>query len=204
MALYGNNKFEFKKDGNVYENRTFKFVLPLLKIYGQSIINIYNQMRKVAVGINDFTAMQLGVDYDKHIFILVDIENTEAYLESSFDGFLETIRQHPAYEYDYCYDFKLKLHMVIIKLPDRFVKALQHFKESRYSKMFNKADLDFFFSTKRGEVHKPILTKEHSYKKIFEEKIKENFVLQEAPQEEWYEYDFPLELKEEIFNYRGV
>lgn len=204
MALYGSNKFELKKDGSVYENRTFKFVLPLLKIYGESIVTLYNQMRKVAVGINDFTAMKLGIMYDKHIFILVDIENTEKYNDISFEEFMESVRNHAAYEYDYCYDFKLKLHMIIIKLPDRFIRTLEHFKESKYSKMFNQADLDYFFSTKRGEVHKPILTKEHSYKKIFEEKIKENFILKELPDEDWHEYDFPLELKEEIFNYRDV
>jgi hypothetical protein len=198
--LYGKRKINIKKNLQPYENRTYRFVLPIIKVYGKQLLSLFSSLKKVAVGINDYTAMELGIEYDKHIFILIDVQNTE-----NFDDLLWTIKQHPAYEYDYVFDIYNQLHMIILKMPQKFINVLEHFKSGNYSKMFTKEDLQFFFGGKDWHsVHKeikPILTKQEAYKPVFEKKIKEEFMIVDLPNIEWKEFDFPPELKEEIFNY---
>lgn len=201
MKLYGKNKLDVTKGSPFYKNRTFKFILPIIKLYGKTFLDIYNSLRKIAVGINDYNIASMDIIYNKHIFILIDVDATQC-----FDDLLEMIKIHPAYENDYIYSMTYNLHMLVIKIPNDFISTLENFKQGRYSQMYNQDNLDLLFKNDIPKVGKNpikmVLRKDSAYRPIFEAEIKKHFRIEDVPQVEWDEYDFPIELKEEVFNYR--
>ena len=200
---YGNNKLAIKT-GSFYKNRSHKFVLPILiRSYGKSMTLLYNIMCKAAVGVNDKTAANLGVTYYRHLFILVDIKATkvkiiQTQLYKDFASFMKDVRSHEAYEYDYCYEQNMQ--MVILKLPEKYNEVIENFLKGSYSKMLSEEEIERIFTRDRDIHTKSVLKKDINIKSQFTEEVRKNFFMDDSPEVDWYEFDFPPEHKEEIFN----
>jgi len=201
--IYGNNKLAIIK-GNFYKNRSHKFVLPILiRSYGKSMTLLYNTMCKAAVGVNDQTAANLGITYYRHLFILIDVKATkvkiaQTQLYKDFASFMKVIRSHEAYEYDYCYEQDMQ--MIILKLPEKYSEVIEEFLKGSYSKMLSEEEIERIFTRDKDAHTKSVLKKDISMKSQFTEEVKKNFFMDDSPQVDWYEFDFPPEHKEEIFN----
>jgi hypothetical protein len=177
-------------------NRTFLYLVQSLKLYNKTIVSNLEKLKVKAVGICDF-------NYDKNyeqnrIFILVQ-------LNYSFRKVLTLLQEQSFFIDNYIYPHpKLKLHMIVLKLPKDIIPI---FLKGDYSKMFNSEEVDIVYNkiiSKAGiEYNNPIyniVTKHPDHKKVFENELKEDFGKYIVINDD-RELDYPPVLKNEIFNY---
>lgn len=184
--------------GSIVMNKTKKYLLPCLKFYGKDFELKFHSMWKWAVGVGDFITNKSNIKFEKHIFILADIERNS----ETFKDFQTWIKDQSCYEDDYAFDNLLTghLHMFVIKLPEQFYETFETFKRSEYSKMYQPKDLYEFFLEKEDVLR--VLIKDHNYKLQFARQLQEEFNvhIKEDEIDEKFEYDLPLKEDEEYFN----
>lgn len=207
------------QSGKLYENRTWKYVYPCLKSYGGVLKGYLNSLYKMAVTLGDSNA-----DFEeKHcIYILVDtnISTTQTSVGSyreNLSKFLDWVRFQPYYVIDYIFDGleTSEKHMIVLRIPDIYTKAVEKFKKGRYSEMYSSKEIRELFpyvsidnkeietriNTKTKQVRN-VLTKNKEYLPIFQKQVNEEFGVKCSLKDlEDHELDFPPVLKEEIFNF---
>lgn len=188
------------KKGGIYENRTFKYLIPCIKSYGEEFVKKIESVYKVAIGIGDIIVMNRDIKHEKHLFILLD----SSILPMFFQKFIFWIREQPMYEDDYVFGNiqNSPYHMLVIKIPEKYVNSLAEFKKGKYSKMYSKEEIMEMFSNKDSSNVK-ILLRDKSYKFEFTKKLNKLFGtnLTVDDIEDDHELDVPINLEEEIFNY---
>lgn len=193
-------KFQLGKikmeDGKIIQNKTRKYLAPILKCYGDIFTGKFNSVFKVACGIGDMAVQNSGINYERHLFILMDASiGTRHFL-----SFLDWVKEQDYYEDDYVYGNILKsnLHMIVLKVPEQFYDSLETFRQGKYSKMYDYQSIQTYFDN-NPDVMK-VLIKDSNYKvefigevnKLFGTEI-DNFDIKD------YELDFPLNPMEETF-----
>ncbi len=189
------------KIGELYENRTQRYLLPILLTYGESFQVKLNSIFNLAFGIHD-TFLD-GTEYEKQklIYILCD----KAFQKVKFDNFLNYVKHHEYFVMDYAFDDLEhgRKHMIVVKFPEDFYPAYDKFIEGKYSEMYNDAEIRFYIKPtspiiqvlKRTNLMKSVFTKKLN--KLYGTDITEKDVIEGE-----MEYDFPYNKSEEIFNYK--
>lgn len=210
------------QNGKLYENRTWRYLYPSLKVYGATLMNHLASFIKLAVGIGDAYVETT----EPCIFILIDTNRvfpTEAELMAyklKFAKFINWIRYQYFYVTDYIYDgldSGGEKHMVVLKLPHKFDMSYFHFVNGEYSKMYTPKEVNEYFKlinmpqnlavqnkvNERIKTTRAILKKESSYIPTFAKKVNEMFGT-DNPESDFIdaELDFPPNFDEEVFNYR--
>jgi hypothetical protein len=183
--------------GAIQMNKTKRFLYPCLKQYGIEYERKFNSIFKVAIGVGDIVFKETkNYNYEQHLFVLIDI----AVCKPAFKEFIEWIREHQSYEEDYAFDDinKGRLHMVVIKLPEQYYKAIHMFRKSQFSKMYNMKQINDFFDNNLDT--KKILVKHHSYKIEYTKKLNEKYGTTIQPNEIQGEFEEPINPEEELFN----
>ena len=186
--------------GKYYVNKTWRFLLPCLRGHGDIFVSKFNPVFKLAVGIHDTLLDNSKKSDGRSIYILCDkFANRIA-----FDEFLDWIKYQDAYIADYCPDseiLKSRKHVIIIKIPELYNDAYDHFLQGNYSLMYLKEELNLLFSNPGKKKEYDILSREP---KIIEEFVKEvnkefktNAVIDDFKNAE---LELPLKKTEEIFN----
>jgi hypothetical protein len=183
---------------SMVENKTKKYLLPCLKAYGDEFTKRIATVWKVAIGIGDIVTIKSNINFEKHIFILCETKKDI----DSFLRFLDWIKEHDMYEDDYAFDNINDgcLHMLVIKLPEKFYDAYETFKKSEFSHMYSKEDLEIFFKDKPDIVK--ILIRDHNYKLEFSKFLEKEYGVQipVTDIDDTFEFDLPISEYEEIFN----
>lgn len=204
---------EIKEDGLVV-NKTRKYLYPIINYYGDKFVGIMNSLNKAGIGIGDMILERSGITHERHLFILINLKKT--YLSGiNFPEVLNLLREHHSYEDDYRYDLTGKYHMIVIRVPDKYISSFENFKKSQFSKMFSEEEIDLLFKSriKNDEYQKhindikSILKKDVEYQKEFRKLISQKFKmkLEEIhPDALTGELDFNIKNKEEKFNYKIV
>ena len=187
--------------GKIYVNKTYKYLLPCLKMHGPTFVVKLNSIFNLAFGLHD--CLLDGSDYQqqKLIYILSD----KLYQPAKFQNFLNYVKCQDYYVTDYAYDDieKGRKHMVVIKFPEKYNDIYDKFKKGKYSKMYCKDEIEQFFP-KDSEV-KRILVKSLSMRDVFIQKVFDSFgttLSHKDLKDENIEYDFPPEKQKEFFNYQ--
>lgn len=181
--------------GAMYANKTKKYLLPILKYYGEKFTLYINNAYKVACGIGDTTTENVGLDYEKNLFIVFNSQIAPEY----FIKFLNWVREQPYYTDDYVYGNILKspFHMVVLQIPEKFYPSLENFKKGKYSRMYLKEEIDELFI-----LHpqlQGIFTKDPYLKAKFIEQVNKDYGTNLHDFEEDFEVDYPINLQEEKF-----
>lgn len=181
----------------IYPNKTRKYILPCLKVYGDVFTNKISNVFKVAVGIGDIIVDRCGINYEKHIFVLLD----PAIAHGFFLDFLDWIRDQEMYEDDYVYGNiqKATYHMIILRFPEKFWKQFDIFKEGKYSEMYDLETIKSFFQIYPNE--QKVLIKDRNYRIVFTKKLNKEFGTTIQPEEWTGELDFPPTEKTDVFNH---
>jgi hypothetical protein len=182
--------------GNIVMNRTFRYLRPVMREYGPDFLMYYEMMFKVAIGIGDIIIVGSNIKFEKHLFFLVNTRRSR----KSFIEALQWIRGHESYEDDYAFDqiHYGFLHMVVLRIPEKYYRTLYHFKMSRYSKMYTEQDIKKWFENR--EEYK-VLTKNKEYRIEFVRSINERFDSQIEAKDFTGELDFPISEEDEFFNF---
>jgi hypothetical protein len=193
--------------GKLYKNKTFKYLYPLLKYYGQELKIKLNLLSKLAMGIGDTNKT---LDY-KHLYILVD---SSPQFRTYLSEFLEFVRDQSYYVEDYVYS--TNQHMIVFTLPTKAEYVIQTFLAGKYSDMYSTKEIDYMFEhipnmdnkeiiIKRNKELveiKKVLKKDTSILPEFLKRINMDFGVEaDSTKFKNAELDYPPNLEEEIFNY---
>lgn len=209
------------ESGKLYINKTWLYLYPCLKYYGEDLRNHLNSFLKIGAGISDHN---LNIDNgSNNIFILFDLEpklptprDSENYKEN-FNKFLDWLRYQYFYVTDYVFE-ELKhsgKHMIVLKIPHIHDKALISYIQGRYSEMYSEKEVNSYFTfvtiqnkdkeaIKNARIKKTrnVLLKNKEilpdFVKEVNEKYKSEVTLEDFTNAE---LDFPPTLEEETFNY---
>lgn len=131
-ALYASGKLQIK-------NRTQQYLVPTLYDYGKEFTEKMRQFSSPACGIGDMNISDPNLTGDPSIYFLLNIERSQI-RRFSYD--MLYFRRLPQYANDYPFGELLysKLHMLVIKIPDRYYDAYYNFLAHKYSKMYNKKE----------------------------------------------------------------
>lgn len=194
------------KKGHFYENKTKRFLFPSLRGHGNVFVKKFSKVHKLAVGIHD--SILDGSDLSNERTILVMLDKT--YVPKIYQEFMSWLQYQPYYKGTYCPDpdFRTSFKQIIVlNIPELFYNAYDSFLEGKYSNMYSKDEVDSLFITKLNKENAKrdygILTKsQEAYNKFFE-KNKEIFNAKKLEKSTFQpdDYEFPLVMKEEIFNY---
>ena len=206
------------QNGKLYENKTWQFLFPCFKAYGEETIKRLNSFYKLAVGIGD-----LNHHTSKHcIYILIDtnIALTDKGLieyKKKLSVFLSWLKSQSFYVTDYMFDNSETegKHMVVLKVPEKYDKAYSHFISGEYSKMYTKEEIEELFKvidTPKGAVQhaqnekvkksRKVLLREETAVKTFLVEVNEKFKSTvDYADFKGAEACFPIKIEEEVFNY---
>lgn len=183
--------------GTIYTNKTRTYLLSTLIEYGETFEKKFSSVFKLAIGAGDFALVDMGMVLDDSIYILIDTK----FSRKSFKEFIQWMKIQKYYQYDYSFDdiHNGHLHMLVIKIPDRFERTLKEFHNGNYSKMYEHEDLHNFFENRKEELS--VLTKDPEMLITFVNKVNKMFKTN-VDYSTWKgEIDFPLKDKEEYFNF---
>ena len=183
----------------VYQNKTYRYLVPLMSSLGADFVNKYNSIYKHAIGIGDI----LYDDQDdlrkveQQMFLLIKTNVATKY----FMEFLEWIKEQDYYRDDYIFDDiqKSDLHMIVIKMPVIIGNGFEEFKRGMYSKMYPASYLDRFF--KDFKIPMQVLKQDHDYKVEFVKEINDTYETDITPDEYEGELDYKPKDEEEYFNH---
>lgn len=182
------------------QNKTKKYLTPILTEYGEEFKRRFNNVLKVAIGIGDVVVENCGYKHEKHLFILINTligNNNQFFLD-----FLTWIRhQSTIYQDDYVFDNiqKSSLHMIVIKFPEKYYESFETFKIGEYSKMFDRATIDKFFD--KLPTIKKVFIKDHEYKYYFVGKLNRLYSTNIDAKDYTGELELPITDKTEKFNH---
>ena len=208
------------QSGKLYENRTWKYLYPCLKVYGGTLKTYLNSFFKLAVGLGDHN---IDINEDNCIYILIDTnihspqQSLQTYREY-LSKFLDWVRFQPYYVTDYIFEGfdRGEKHMLVLRLPDTYKESYIKFKQGKYSEMYSSKDIDNLYSlivnsNKNIEIKvnnnitniKNVLTKNSSHLELFRKQINDEFGTNLSLKDlKNHELDLPPSQNEEIFNYK--
>lgn len=186
--------------GRLYINRTCKYLLPCLKIYGPTFQTKINSIFNLAFGIHDTLLDGTPFETQRAIYMLCD----KMFQPTKFDNFLNYVKNQEYYIIDYAFDDleNGRKHMVVIRFPEKYSDVYDKFLESKYSKMYCKDEIEEFFPD--NSEAKGVIKQSNEMGNIFIEKVFRTFGTRLTLKDlkvGGMEYDFPLEKEEEFFNY---
>ncbi len=208
------------KSGEVFMNKTYKYLLPIVNTYSKEFIYQYNMVSEslLACGVNDVLYESAINEKNTHLlFLIYDVNGKfdatkKMYHDlkigkSTFNQYLSFVRNYTHYINDYYFDnIKGNRHCVILKVPTKYKQAYDKCLESKFSLMFTKSELTELKINAKTRSGKPdlrylVLTKDNSYRQQFEQLVNETFDTNIRLEKD-VELDFPFINKNEIFNYK--
>lgn len=188
--------------GKYYVNKTWRFLLPCLRGYGDIFVTKFNPVFKLAVGIHDTLVDNSNISIGKNLYILCD----KMINEKQFYDFLDWIKYQESYVADYCPDseiLKSRKHMIVIKIPDMFNEAYDNFLKGHYSFMYLESELKLLFSDNIRKKEYDVLSRNPIIVEEFAKKVNEEFKTKISKHDlKNAELELPLKKEEEIFNCR--
>ena len=211
------------QSGKLYENKTWKYLYPTLKIYGSQFMTRINKLFKLGVGLGDSNIEDIKEEPCIYILLETKLCNSTTTMQQYRENlveFLEWIKTQSYYVADYIYGGleSREQHMVVIKVPDMCKESVVKFKLGKYSEMYSPEVKSLIFKmvsledknleekiNRKTRGILAVLNKDRSVAPDFLETLNEEFgtdlMLWEISD---HELDFPPFVWEEIFNYKQV
>lgn len=206
---------EFKL-GNFFQNKTARYVLPILNSFPNSFKINY---QKVKTGLVCTAIGDVCYDYAKGksvehcLFMVYDINGLYSISENKYVdahkcrqnlmSYIRFLKKEPYYLDDYVIQVGM-YHCIVIKLPDTYKPTIQRFITSKYSTMYTNQQLSALLIKEKNDKGQfnavfGVLTKHPDYIKIFQEKLNEHFNTNIVIEDD-RELDLPINLNEEVLN----
>jgi len=186
------------KIGEANVNKTWKYLSPCLQGHGGILFSYLNQIFKLGLGIHDTLLDGADVTKERVIYILVDTGvNNKVFV--TLYNFIKT---EDYFVHGYCPDSEIsnsRKFMIVLKVPEAYYDAYDHFLKGEYSKMYTQEQLDLLFTDSTIH-HKNVLLKQNAQGMLdkIKNRFNEDLTLNDI---EDHEHELPLEAEEEIFHY---
>lgn len=199
------------QSGKLFKNKTWAYIYPLLRLYGNDLIKYLNQFIKLGIGLGD---TNLKYQFGKELYILLSIEDPNNTNQNNllntmnFNRFLNWLKDQDFYIRDYLYILRdrNKKHMIVLKIPENTMdkNSFDYFIDGKYSLMYNKDILNKVFNNSTWKHSYKVLTKDKSYIQTFVNIVNKDFDTNITVSDYINaELDYPPLIEEEIFNYKN-
>ena len=186
--------------GRLYINKTYKYLYPIIKSFGETFLVKHSSLWKLATGIYD-DSFNGKYEDDRLLFVLYD----KKHKPKLFENVLQYFKYQDYYHSDYAYDDIThgRMHMVVFKIPEKYNDTYDYFRKSQYSFMYSEKETNELFKATEKGVDVMYRTEEAYTRMIaitknsFNVDVTKNDLI-------GFELDFPLENVKEIFNYKKV
>lgn len=127
-------------------NKTFKYLFPALKLYGDGVKNILNYFDILGVGLGDTMLTNTGLKSLPTNVIYILLDNTVEEKRYNNFKYIDHLKNCNVLMADYTYNFKGEnFTMLILKLPEELGNIINKFLTGKYSEMYTKKQIDFIF-----------------------------------------------------------
>jgi hypothetical protein len=204
----------------LYRNRTFTYVLPVIKEYGIDYIKNFTNINPVAYTVGDMSHDKNYID-NNYLYITVSINSSFKYNKKVFEKeiyqkfslFRENLKNHNSYVTEYPQgNIQDNIYTFVINIPKGYENLKSNFLNGYYSKMYTTEQLNKLIPKKISDKKKGIevltiayqvLNKSDSYKYTFVSKVNNlfNTNLTINDLNDGREYDLKPQLHQEILNY---
>lgn len=198
-----------------YYNKTMLYLVPCMRMHAE-LPKVVGTQYVITSGIDDLSYSGSFQGCQDQLFLLF-------HLNQAGNEFLDSVRTMQVYRDDYLFADLItsRLHMIIFEFP--LIRPISHFKKSEYSKMYSISEIKELYSHFNTRHHweaMQILLHNENGRAIFEERLEKYLeriaVSKQLPEymmhgwrkekNKWLypeemEYDFPLSIEQEIFNY---
>lgn len=194
-----NLKERIETTKGLYQNRSLRYLLPLLKYYGNDFVDRVNTLEIKFCGIGDYA---INTNVGENMYIVIEITK-----EKYFENFMNYIIKQEFYIQDYIFSLKKNLHAFVVRFP--FPQIIDNFLAGQYSSMLSTDDIERYYQKTykvRGVEYYTsvysILTKREEQKQVFLDTIHRDFGTADIVGD--FEYDYPPILGMEILNYDEI
>jgi len=186
--------------GTTYQNRTYSYLRPALKMLGPTFVTKFNSFFKLAYGLHDTFLDGTPMENQRTLFVLID----KLFNANITQDALNWMKNQEYYIADYPYDgFNGRLVMLVLEFPSNLGDIYDKFLEGKYSYMYTHSEIRDLFP--QDNHAKAVLTRRKDAREIFVARVNEVYnttVSVEDYKGEGIQYDFPPIQKEEYFNYK--
>lgn len=192
--------------GELYKNKTWGYLLPCLKEYGQTFESKFNKFFKLGYGIHDTLLDGAEIVNDKAIFIMIDTK----YKPEDFKETLNWFKFHESYITDYCPEADIRTarkHILVLRIPPEYGLAYNKFVEGRYGEMYLEEDISILFSiSDKSNIRQEyidVIKRDKKAKDLFIKKVKAEYnaeISLDDIERNKMTLDLPLKRTEEMFN----
>lgn len=194
--------------GKQHINNTWRYLAPCLVGHGREFTQKFNRLFKIAVCIHDTLVDGSIITEGRTLFVMFD----KKYQPYYYQAFMEFLRKQDYYRGEYCPEseiFQSRKQVVVIEVPEKHFNSYDYFLKGEYSKMYEKEDVDLYFSSSYKQVEYQVLTRtgEKGFNSfmtkvssVFYSKEQSSIINPEDFKDS--EWELPLEKEQEIFNYK--
>lgn len=214
-----NKKIEITP-GVIFSNRTYKYLSPSMKLYGEEFIAKLRLLYGLAIGVQDYGFNTSSEDrkLENNIYYVFDVNGQFTFgkhieIEKSridFYKVLSWLREQSYFVKDYPFDSGRNgnKHVVVLKLPKEGM--IDKFVNGQYSKLYTKEELDKIINKTnkvlKSTVPNPIysvLSKDEEFKEEYLQILNSTFNSRLTINDISHhnEYDIPPFLKNEILRW---
>lgn len=185
-----------------YPNKTWRYLVPTLHVYGETFLDLFHGVPKLAVGIYDMKS-EVHDKNENLIYILADTMSVSGAYEK-FITFLEG-KEYFKGVYTASKD-NLYKKMIVVKVPKEYFETYHHFLAGNYSKMYSPETLALLFKDEYRKDEFNILNRKESALIAFVREVNSLFSTKDVRTNDLRdgEWELPLVIKEEIFNAKSV
>jgi hypothetical protein len=206
-----------KFNDEIYKNKSYDYLFPLLKVYGQGFLTRFNNLYKLGIFIGDMNYYNTNPYVVPSLYIVIKTptdnskESSVAYWEY-LEEFLNFVKHQPYFESNYMIDRDKQVF--ILKLPAELSNCIDQFMMGKYSQMFTKEQVMAYFTLLPNDsvAHqekndktltiRQILLRDMGYLPTYVQKINKLYETTMTEEQMYHhEFDTPPDLKHEILNY---
>lgn len=186
--------------GKLYENDTWNYLVPCLRYYGDSFLEKFNLVFKLAIGIGDKYLEGSVMEEGRNLYIMIDT----MYRKEVYEHFFNWVKYQPYYKGEYIPNTSkesLRKQIIILEVPEECHNAYDMFVQSRYSEMYTKEQLDVLFNKPNQSYFKKVLQAHTDLHESFIKKVNKTFGTNISSfSGHIKEVKLPLIEKEEVFH----
>lgn len=184
--------------GKQYTNKTWRFLVPCLKAYGDSFVSQLNRVHKLAVGIHDEVFGILEDSDNRYLYILCDTEVNK----KDYSNFVTWLSTQPYFVTKYSASLVYtRKEMLVVRIPEMFNKSYDMFLQHRFNEMFTEEEAKLLFSTELRKKELDIMLRRTSAYDEFIKSVKEEFNTDITYTDIGIQLELPYQKHEEVFNY---
>lgn len=133
------------KGDNVVVNKTYRFIFPILRLYGEEYLKRMDDIYKLAVFIDDLTNPRY--DKDDYLHVVIDPQRKIGKKHYTLEDTIAWLTHNGILNKAYTLESDPNKIVLMIRIPDKYQGCIDLFVQG-YTNLFSKQDVDRYFQAR--------------------------------------------------------